>query len=114
MAHRFTLIAGRRAKIVAATADAAWKKLLVDHPIGKTVLRAGDHLGALSAEGGSKIFITERYWVFFDMTVGIDDAHFGILRLNELFRLLQASYPGFNRRKRFGRGRTPFSDTKRR
>jgi hypothetical protein len=31
------------------------------------------------------------------MTVGIDNAHLDILRLNELFRLLQASYSGFNR-----------------
>ena len=68
MAHRSTLIAGRCAEVVTAAADAARKKLLVDHPIGKTVLRAGDHLGALRAEGRSKILITEGYWIFFDMS----------------------------------------------
>jgi len=81
----------RRSAWCSCAADAAREKLLVDHPIGKTVLRAGDHLGALRAEGRSKILITEGYWIFFDMTVGIDNAHFGILRSNELVRLLQAS-----------------------
>jgi hypothetical protein len=37
-------------------------------------------LGALRAEGRGKILITEGYWIFFDVTVGIDDAHFDILR----------------------------------
>jgi hypothetical protein len=75
VAHRFAVNTRRRTEVVTAAADAARKKLLVDHPIGQALFSPRDDLRPMGAKGRSKIFIAKSYGVFFDVTVGIDDAH---------------------------------------
>jgi hypothetical protein len=75
MAHRFALVACRSAEIVAAAADAARKKLLVDHPIRQPFFAARNDLRANTPKSRIEIFIAKCHWIFFDMTISIDDAH---------------------------------------
>src|SRR6476660_8404098 len=75
MAQRFSLIAHRRTKHVATAADASRKELFVDHPVGQTFFIAGDNLRPLRPERRIEILVAESNLIFFDVTVGINDAH---------------------------------------
>jgi hypothetical protein len=57
-----------------------WKKLFVDHPVRQTFFIAGNNLWPLRAKCRIEILVAESDLVFFDVTVGINDAHGGILR----------------------------------
>src|SRR5689334_24520475 len=73
--HRLSLIAHRRAEIVAAAADPPRKKLLIDHPVRQTFFISGDDLRPLRPERRIEILVAESNLIFFDVTVRINDTH---------------------------------------
>ena len=81
MPRGFTVVGRRSAKIVTASPHAPRKHLLVNHPIGQTILT--EDLGTLRTKSRIQICIAKRHGAFFHVPVRINVAHRYYLLVSE-------------------------------